>query len=277
MSWNVLDWPGADFLAFYVLALVIAFAAAVALRHLALSGGRPPDTNNLSTMEIAFLEGGRERACDTLVLERVARGDAKIEAGGIEVSASSRSDDPSSIVAPGRYSRGQLLRAFSMSSTASTLEDTLVRRRLVPSAGQRRRAVWALAVPIGLVLCLGAAKMFVGLSRDKPIGFLTFFVLLGAFFLYLLHHYGPKLTAKGTTALAALRADNARLIRAPVAAEIPLAFAFTGATALVGSFYAAYARMIPQPGSSAASGSGCGSSSGCGGGGGGGCGGCSSS
>jgi hypothetical protein len=108
-------------------------------------------------------------------------------------------------------------------------------------------------------------------SRGKPVGFLILMSIAIIWFALVIGRRQRDMTAEGRKAFADLKAQAARAIRAPTSGELPLAFAFVGATVLVGTVHSAYVRtMTASSGGGSDGGGGCG-----GGGGGGGCGGCS--
>jgi hypothetical protein len=122
-----------------------------------------------------------------------------------------------------------------------------------------------------LVSVLGIAKMVVGASRGKPIGFLVVLtIILGLVALgFLLIR--PGRTRAGDQAIADARQRNARAMRAPRNGELGLAVALLGTAALSGTAWAGYHQVRAPPSSSSDGG---GSDSSSDGGGGGGCGGC---
>ena len=186
---------------------------------------------------------------------------------------------PYSSLAPGPYPRSQLLHTFADSARVGAIRADLVARALFLDRRREYAAAAATILPMMAVLCLGVAKLFVGLSRDRPVGFLIMVLVIGVVVAVGLVFRGGLMTREGEQLIRDLRTGHARALRAPLPAELPLAFALLGTAALAGSDFAAYATQIAPP---ANGGSGCGSNgaSGCGGGGdgggGGGCGGCSS-
>ena len=159
----------------------------------------------------------------------------------------------------GFYKRGDLLRRFAESHRAAALGEALERRDLFQSALRRAAVTAASMLPFVPVLLLGFVKIAVGLSRDRPIGFLMTLIVVGFFVMIGIVFRRGLLTTEGERALKNLRLERGRAIRAPLRDEVPLAFAFTGTAALAGTPYSAYAtQVMPSAG------------------GGGGCGGCSS-
>ena len=107
-------------------------------------------------------------------------------------------------------------------------------------------------------------------SRGKPVGFLILLVMICGLANVLLQVRSARRTREGSAVARELRADRSRAVRAPLQAELPLAFAVLGTTALIGSEYAPLAKQI----ASGCGGGGDGGGGGGDGGGGGGCGGC---
>ena len=157
----------------------------------------------------------------------------------------------------------------------------LTRLGLLPDAAtisaRRRRLMPVLA----LMLALALAKMYVGLTRHRPIGFLI--LLTAGFVLLAWKVYNPWHTGQGSAMIAELRRLFRRL-KARAGALRP--GASTSETALLVAVFGLgalpkekfpWARRVFPKASRDSSGGGCGSAcgSGCGGGGcGGGCGGC---
>src|SRR5262249_4686816 len=68
-----------------------------------------------------------------------------------------------------------------------------------PLSARRRRLIPVLA----LMLALALAKMYVGLTRQRPIGFLI--LLTAGFVILVLNVYNPRQTGKGSALIADLR------------------------------------------------------------------------
>jgi hypothetical protein len=131
-------------------------------------------------------------------------------------------------------------------------------------------------------IALGVAKICVGLSRHRPVGFLTMLVIASLFALPLVRlprrtYRGDRVLKLRTAAAGGLRYTAMSAPELLTADELALAFALFGAGGVAGAIIGllpSHARMVAAQ-AAASSDSSC-SSGGCGGGGcGGGCGGCS--
>lgn len=117
------------------------------------------------------------------------------------------------------------------------LHGDLARRGLVPGDAAvmrwRRHGAALLCVP----LLLGASKVAVGLSRDRPVGILTVLLILTVVLGTVILAKRPHRNLAGAALLAAARRTHARAARAPLPEETALAFALTDTAVLVGRDY----------------------------------------
>jgi uncharacterized membrane protein YgcG len=153
-------------------------------------------------------------------------------------------------------------------------------------------APWVTLAPVAATIVLGLAKIAVGISRDKPVGFLVLGCVALAVISLLALGRKPRRTRQGDAAVhgawkrfreSGQQAEWANRRRTEPAAQpaalMPLAVALLGIGALGGTTHAFLHSPVEnlRTGSGSAGG-GCGSSGdgggGCGGGGCGGCGGC---
>jgi uncharacterized protein (TIGR04222 family) len=287
-SFNVLNWRGGAFLAFYLFALVWGFLAGSAVKRLM----RGPNTRDGKSyddfVELGFLAGGAERAADVAIVELMERGVLSLDYQGTAYTAAQQRDEvwlridaaqAALLTPPLRTAADVAAREQTMSATLKALE-----RAYTPIAAQLRRKGWWLpkarewqirligSAPLLALAVLGVMKLMIGLARDKPVGFL-FILLILTVFMYL----GRLLRAQPRT-----RAGEWVLYDASEelsGAEPMHRAALMGTIGLVGTDYSEYHTLRTPVSSSSSSdsnssgGSGC-SSSGDGGGGGGGCGGC---
>jgi uncharacterized protein (TIGR04222 family) len=148
------------------------------------------------------------------------------------------------------------------------------------------QAAWARLLPIILALCLpafGIIKIFVGLSRGRPVGILVMFCIASVIGAFAVFGRRPLRSRSGDEALASIRRDNSALrsaARAPdrlASSDVCLAAGLFGLSAIAVGGLAdlnSALRPVVRHSSGGGCGSGCGGG-GCGGGcGGGGCGGC---
>ena len=271
MPLNPLDWSARPLLTLYVAVALLCLVGAGLLERRARRGRPASWTPSLDVAELAFLAGGRSRLLATAMVGYLTIGAAEIGrwnrlqilAGGLRPP---RWLEPFGPTPPGRISLRQF---FAMHRPATNaVAARLAQKGLVMGPGERRKMVWRAVLLVSIPLALGTAKAFVGHARGRPIGILSVLLMMTVFAGATLLSWLPFRTALGQSTLDREKEANARAARAPTRGEVALAFALTGAAALAGTPWAAFARGLE--GSNGCGGGGCGS-----GGGGGGCGGCS--
>ena len=270
---NPLDWPGDSFLTLYV-ALAGITLGLLWLWSNRLGPDRPAaDASGLSVLHFAYLAGGAARAMDTALVGLLEAG-AAIPEPGRGVILVDRFTPVPEVFQPFRHvSLGETRRpAFrtEFSPRSARLRDELARRGLVPSDGEIARFRIRAAAILAVVVAFGLGKLALGLSRERPVGYLTVLLLVTIVLGIVLLARQPSRNRAGDALLSRVRHDQARALRAPLSEEIPLAFAFGGTAALAGRPY----RVVLSQGGDSSSDSSSGDSGG-GGDGGGGCGGCS--
>lgn len=274
---NPLDFKGSDFLSFYFLLSSIAVLLALLLRaKLRLpSRHRQNHPVSLDVYETAYLAGGKKRAVDTAIASLVQNKSVTVE----PVQKTLRLQEPrkefsspiEQAVANAIGSSGQIdaVRSATTRQTGA-IRDRLRQLGLLVMPNQSIKAQIYPAVILVCVLALGIAKIGVGISRGRPVGFLVMMCLVlsvvGLCFLLVPVHrsrYGDQV----------LQEIRSRIPSTPVRhadPQLPLAFALMGAAILPTDTFADL-KQIFTPVSSGGDGGG----GGCGGGGcGGGCGGC---
>jgi uncharacterized protein (TIGR04222 family) len=298
-----LDLSGGSFLSLYVpfavVTLVVGLVIQRASRPNTLS--RSHDIPRLDAYEAAFLTGGAKVALTTAFANLVAMGVFRFDAQTKSVSrspAASRPPHPLERALDDRLRESSAADPSSGQAVASVLArphslTQAVQTKLEQAELVAPRSLIALACAL-LVPALGMAKIAVGVSRDKPVGFLTLLAL--ASLAVIVWKFRPciDLTQRGRDALKMLRAEYAHL-GGPVAprvasggdpvwhhAEIlPMTIALYGTSVLAPAgleplsslFPASYRHTHDKTGGSGGSGDGGGGDGG-GGCGGGGCGGC---
>jgi uncharacterized protein (TIGR04222 family) len=286
-------WPfdlrGPEFLGFYLwfapAMLLLAFGLRWRLRGPAPRAmNRPPD---LDALMAALLAGGPGRAVGTAVADLSVRGLARVDMKTGTVHAlgvlSAREGKLETLIHGNASGPGGIkwkgLRDTAKSALAPEMEK-LRRLGLVLSEDAATRAWLASGAVVLVLLAVAGAKVFIGIERNRPVGFLL--VLGGITFVLSLIFFArrPWRSRAGDFELSDLKIRHARLKRKPTSTgdpEFPLAVALFGAAVLPGDYKRWFDRQ--NPASLSGGGSGCGSSGcgggGCGGGGcGGGCGGC---
>jgi len=272
---NPLDWPAGPFLQFYLLLCLGAFLIVFLLWQFVRGSANPLATSELDFLELAYLSGGVQRMADTVMVALMAAGGATYQAKQRLFSFNpTETPLPRELMPIHAQLDGSKSRKGIRDVLRPSLEktrDRLVRRGLVLPPERQRLLKWGGLGLIAILLFFGIAKIAVGLSRHRPVGFLAALVFMELIIGLLWVRRPLVATAAGEMALWDNRLRYARLARAPLGSELALAFAITGAAVLVGTPFAAFGQTVRSD-----YGSGCGGGGGgCGGGGdGGGCGGC---
>jgi uncharacterized protein (TIGR04222 family) len=286
---NPLDLPGPAFLAFYVVALVVAHFAGKGLVRLCRSDRAEdaPLPAALAPSEAAYLAGGTERAID-MALVRLLRHQligVKAGGGGFEVRqplptpANELQQEVYREIGRGNGDVAQLrrLRGTALARTRVRLANEGL---LLQGASAEAMCVRiAKGVPFAAVIALGGMKIMVGIARHRPVAFLVVLVLVSLGILALKLFSLPLRAARGERALQNLHRRNAAL---QIAARrrgaelddgsLMLAVALFGTQVLANGEFAWMQEGFVTRQSTSSDSSG-GSCSGCGGGGCGGCGG----
>ncbi len=271
---NPLDWTAGPFLQLYLALMVVAVLVAIGLRRTARdtgsAGGERP-----GPYDLAYLAGGAPRCVDAAVAQMLGDGSLRWD----EASKTLKLEVPAAQLPPP-------LNAVARCVAADGRPEQVLRRAGVALASVQKslqaRALWLddaaawrarllSAMPLLVVGILGLAKMLVGASRGKPIGFLIVLTVILALVALGFLLVRPGRTRAGDQAIADARQRNARALRAPRNHELGLAVALLGTAALSGTAWAGYHQVRAPPSNSSDSGS---SDSNSDGGGGGGCGGC---
>jgi uncharacterized protein (TIGR04222 family) len=263
---NPLDWQGPEFLSLYVPLLIGGFLVALLIRHLLRlpAGGPMYLSKRTDPYEVAALDG-RDTLIEAVVgalfhrnalrLEgrRIATGDAlAADAAPVERSVFE-------CAATGDMTLGALRRALI--HDIENYRRRLSQKGLVLDEFRARPLRLLPSLVYGAILLLGVAKIFMGLSRDRPVMFLVLLVPLGALGLLVLGRR-PWRTRLGDTTLKALREEHQALRTTATAGdssgtldgrELALAVGLFGPAMLVPLGYSHLRRTL-HPTSSGSSG-----------------------
>ncbi|MDB5707706.1 MAG: hypothetical protein JWN66_4822 [Sphingomonas bacterium] len=278
MSLGPFDLTGGPFLQLYAILGAVALIAGWIIPYWLRPEGRAVEVTDAG--ELAYLAGGASRFADAVVARLLsARALVMIGKTGFHAQArdAGRTAAERSVLAlPGEVRWPAIER--SLKSHTAPIERELVSAGLMMDDGLIRQMRFWQTLPYLLLLGFGSIKWMIGVSRDRPVGFLTAFLIVTAVVALLRWAAVDKRTKGGIAALADARARAERLQRAPTTTETDLAVALFGTVVLAGSGWSDFHRFRTASSSdSGTSGDGGGSSdggSGCGGGGGGGGGGC---
>ena len=292
---NPLNWYGPEFLMLFGSLGVVLLGLAAWLRHRLAGPAEPYFGPPLSTYEVARLAGGGRRVAESAIAALVHTGraelvpDRRIRRTAAAPPADAYERAVWNLMIPTGWTDLDKLRTQAASPVIGALQalDAALESRglLLPAAARARLNRLPLLVGLGLG-AFGLAKLVVGLSRHRPVGFLVvMLVVLVQAVVWLRASTRVWATGRGRRLLAELeptvRAGQQQQQQQPQAASgdtVALAVALFGVDELTGfghSTLQTYLKPLPNSGGFDGGGDG---GSGCGGGGcgGGGCGGCGS-
>lgn len=293
---SILDVRGPEFLGLYVVLLGAALALAYVVRRVMRGSGHVPSRRlEMDSVRTAYLTGGPDGAVDAAIAGLLHKGVLGFTAGtkSLRVERPYKSANAvrravvDMIEAMGRATVPEVRRAVR--PVARDVGRVLEEEGLVLAPGRAAAAALAGVVPVLAVLTLGLAKLVVGVSRGRPVGFLFILIAVTGIILWALLKSQPLRTLTGDTYVVGLKARNAALRTSAARSGAALSSDDVAmAMALFGVGVVAHGRLADlkeatrqqqanwASSDSGGSSSSCGSSS-CGGGcGGGGCGGCGS-
>jgi uncharacterized protein (TIGR04222 family) len=283
---NPFDLRGPDFLAFYVVVFWGVVAVATWLRWLLRQPSDEPRSASLelSSYEVAFLSGGEELTFNAAIIRLVDQGALAVDFQDRKLTASAdgvRSDASELERAVYSAVEGETGTAIDAVRQVASFQMAPLRQRLqgrgLLMPDHREWAARVLPLVLMLLLTLfGVVKIFVGLSRGRPVGFLTALCVISVLVAWIGFGRRVHRSRRGDRALAQLKEENSALkIQADrrwdelKGEDQVLCMALFGLSVLAHSPWANLQTALAPPS---------GSSSGCGGGGGGcgggGCGGC---
>jgi len=274
---GLFDLSGPAFLTLYILLLILAAIAGVAIPRWLRREGRNAFVTDPG--ELALLAGGRSRFAEAvttkmLTSEKIVFDDAdKFAFAAIDCGSN---DAERSVLALGEPSCWPAIQHV-LTYEAPPIEDRLVGRGLlIDEAVGRQMRLWQ-TLPLLLLLAFGTIKLWIGIIRDKPVGFLFLLLIVTAVGAGVRYAFLDRRTRSAHRLVVATRAKSERIRLAPTDEEAALGVALFGTEILDGSNWEDFHRMRWASTNDGGSGfgSGCGSSDG-GGGCGGGCGGCDS-
>jgi uncharacterized protein (TIGR04222 family) len=272
---NPLEWVGPDFLVFFGTLAIACFIVMAVWQRSLRDNGSSGNATALDTWHIAYLAGGRDRVVDAAVSKLMSDSAIVWNAKEKRLKSTPSAAAPSDPLLERVFRHIQIdgrprQLAKRMRPELARMHATLETRGLLMDGTTRSRAVWIpLALPAALI-AFGLAKLFIGLSRDKPVAFLGFLLVACVVISFLIAARTGARSRAGDTALALLTERHAHTARAPRLDDLPLAVALIGTSALSTTAFASYHQARQSnAGDSSSSGSSCGSD-----GGGGGCGGC---
>lgn len=305
---NPFDLAGPDFLQLYLVALVVGFVLALALREWlrAPHNALPAGLARLNAYEIAYLSGGARLTLDTAIAVLVARGVLTVDVDNRRLVPAPDQRPGTDTVERGVYDAVTKYRSLSIDYLHSLpppeveLPATRLETHGLILTDLKARLVRLMPAMVFVMIAIfGLLKIAIGISRDRPVGFLVVLSLLAVLVAVLFYRSKQSFRSRrGDKFLASLKRENAPLQttartnpRSLAGYDLATAIGLYGLTTMAFSSSLIDLDTIYRPphnisasssSSDSSSGSGCGSGgSSCGGGGGscggGGCGGCGGS
>jgi uncharacterized protein (TIGR04222 family) len=271
MSLGLFDLTGGPFLALYIALLAVVLVGGFVLTALVRPAGRSRPVEG--EFELAYLAGGARRLADAVAARLLATGSLVMTGQSFSVSAPLPGASAAELAVLGLSSPfrwGSIEGAVDKHARA--VDHRLVEDGLLMDASQTLRIRLWVVMPFLALILVGATKLLIGLSRGRPVGFLTVLLIVTVVLAMARWRGIDRCTRAGRTVLSRVRRDSERIKKAPTKPEAAMAVALFGTAVLAGS--ALSGLHVLRGGTS-----GSGGVSGCGGGGGGcggGCGGCGS-
>lgn len=278
MSLGPFDLTGGPFLILYAGLLIVTILTGILIPRWLRPEGRMP--RHIGTDDLAYLAGGGTRLAETVTARLLASRQLAMD-GKSKFSASDFGNgtpaERSVLALPDGSNWSAVARAVR--KHADTIHARLIDNDLLAGGGEALQLRFFQTLPYLLLIGFGYAKLLIGEARGKPVGYLTFLLIITAILALIRFAALDRRTRAGKTVLAEARERSDRLRRAPASGEADLAVALFGTAVLIGSDWGSFHQMRQASSSSdGGSSSSCGSDGGGGGGGcgGGGCGGCGS-
>jgi uncharacterized protein (TIGR04222 family) len=215
---NPLDLPGPAFLALYIILLVCGLVLALLFRRWLVATGEdlPLPAVRLDAYEAAFLSGGGNAVIDTAIAMLVQRQVLKAASATRSLATCGPLPRDAHPVEQAVYTAArtstpvQEVRAAARWSIEQ-IADRLKIMGLVLSDGRWRAARWIPTLIIAAVLLLGLAKIYVGMSRHRPVSLLVILSMITAVIALVFFLARPRATPLGEHVLLQLKLDNAAL------------------------------------------------------------------
>lgn len=272
MSLGPFDLPGEPFLVLYGTLLALTVIAGFLIPRWLRPEGR--SARRLDTEQLAFLAGGRNRFIDTVVARLLRQhllsmeGKDKFRPERRDAAANAAERSVLALPAPTPWSAIER----ALAPHAEPVEQSLIDADMLMDRGTVLQMRFWQTLPYLMLLGFGLIKFDIGTMRGKPVGILTFLLVVTAVFALIRLVAVDRRTRGGLEAFRDARRTSDRLRRAPTGSETDLGVALFGTAVLAGSDVASFHTFRNSTSSSSGSDGGGGGDGGCGGGG---CGGCS--
>ncbi|MBE9229333.1 TIGR04222 domain-containing membrane protein, partial [Phormidium sp. LEGE 05292] len=249
-SMNPLNYDGAKFLGFYILVASSFILLASIIRRLLLSiiGRSSSESTQLNYYEVAYLAAGPIRAIDVAIANLLQSGHLEIiksKEGFRRTNTNQVSEShPLEQLILGAINTNQTGYRYGLIQQLATPTTRLIKIRLqqlglMLTPFQIKLVQVLSTLPILVVLLLGIAKIIVGIWRDKPVGYLTFFCVITAW-IGLMFLQVPDRTSYAEQVIKNLQSEYGSILSkskfVPLSSsELAFAFALFGSSVLAGT------------------------------------------
>lgn len=277
-DYDPLQWRGYQFLAFYIAAIGCVFAVGGALERRVRGANRRGSVQGGDPVELGFLAAGTERAADVAIVELLDRDALRLDFAGHARDAARTGAWLRANPDGGKQPLPESLReAMWIVQRRQNLDDALgalkqhydglgehlQRKGWWMSSGQALGARLVGTLPIIALAGFGLCKIFIGVERGKPVGFLVVLTAFAGVLALVRWAFAKRRSRAGDWALH--DADRALAKRRESSdVEAGARVALMGTAGLLDSALADY-HILRTPVSSSSDGSGgsssCGSSS----------------
>jgi uncharacterized protein (TIGR04222 family) len=250
-----LDWRGPDFLSLYLMLLGVCLVASSGWRlwhrwqRDSARGFAPGET---PLWQLAYLRDGPSGVMDAAAAQLHEDGFIGWDAGSHRF-ARQRQDEPDDallrMLLPNLCGKPSHWKRAEKSVPIQQVREALVRQGGWHAPQEARRIALGSAVPLWLLAGFGAAKIAIGLLRDRPVALLVFLVIATVIAALLFHFKRPGITRAGRDLLGAQKARHALTLRAPPKGQLALAVALVGTGVLAGTALAGFHELRHPPSS----------------------------
>jgi uncharacterized protein (TIGR04222 family) len=273
-----LDWRGPEFLSLYLALLGACLVVGLGWRiwhRFTRDPARSLPPGEVPLWQLAYLRGGPRGVIDTATAHLHEQGFLGWDASSkklVRLKDEVPDDSLLRTLLPNLCGATARLAPAEKAGPVQQLREQLVRYGWWYSEEAARRISLQSALPLWLLAGFGAAKIAIGVLRERPILLLVILLAVTVALALSFHLNRPGATRAGRELLGAQKARHALSLRAPRQGQLALAVALGGTAVLAGTALAGYHELRHPPSSS--DGGGSGSSDSGSGGGGSGCGGC---
>ncbi len=251
----LLDWNGPQFLMFYLVALGVCvgwsfWRSSQSMARFQVPGNGSPALTN--PYEIAYLTGGAFRAVQLVVVRLVSqdllewkliRGSQVLRSKARSFPSEMNGIESTAMKSAERFgNEGMQLKnvADAIIGPLTQIERRLAILGLRPMASEQSGVALRAALPLVFLIALGITKLFIGISREKPVLYLVFLLLLSLILVVVIVVRAPRLTVKGRGMIHALHGHHANLEKRVLAKkevtpdEALVAMSLLGPASLIG-------------------------------------------